>query len=667
MLLRISLLMMSGVMLLASAVPARAADEASVELFRRHFAVLEQDGPLDTLLDRTTWPQNEFLASYLELEILMHPDLPAATGRLRDFLERWPNHPQVDRVVKLLEKRMLESGGEVAENWFMVHPGKSAPARLAQVGGLLRQGKGEDAFVVWRELYREGVDLLSKTPLDHPFWSRPQPADHEARARAQAGKDGAGLAITLSRLPEPRRQFFQALELARKGDGAFVQLLTGLELKPAESRELWRELFESVQKQGGVARMREMLEGREGARLADDDRRKFRYWLGRQLVHAKKEYAAALNVLEENVREKGGTLEDSAWLAGWSALKLGDPVRALGHFERQAAEGVTPEGRSQGGYWAARLTNEAERKSHWLEVAARHLDNIHGLAAKEELTGSLPTLPEAEPACPDQGEKPKVTATELVGLAWLGKVGRDWYAGPEIQRLGDRFGLSAEERLCLALRYGAAELALKLAHELQRKERIFWRGLFPTPRWVPDGGWTVSQALIWGTSRQESRFFPRAESSAKAFGVMQLMPETAKGEARQSQFPEATRMRLQIPAYNLALGQAYMRRMLRQFNGDVVLALSGYNAGPGRARQWQEERARLDPMTFIEGIPITETRTYVKRVLTGMAVYQLLSGGSASIKADMAVGGPGETVLAPAGGEGALLAPRLAPAGGEGR
>ncbi|MBF0212363.1 MAG: lytic transglycosylase domain-containing protein [Magnetococcales bacterium] len=623
-----------------------AVDEERIAGFRNRFAVLDRDGPLDSVLDRSAWPANDFLTAYLELELLLHPDYPATNAQLTAFLERWPHHPQGDRVAKVMEKRMLDAGGESAENWFIKHPAKSQAARLARLGGLLRLNQTQEAFPVWRDLYREGVDLTSRTAPAHPFWSRLVVADHEARARSLAGRDANGFAVTLRALPQPRQGFFQALDLARRGEGS-LSALAGLNLTQPEAREVWRERFDLLQKQGAQSRMQELLAGREGAELAPEDRQRYRYWLGRQLVFSKMEYQAALSLLELNVREKGGALEDSAWLAGWSALNLGDRERAGAFFGRMANEGVTSAGRAQGGYWLARLTEDAQRRTQSLEQAARHLDTLHGLLAREELTGSLPRLMESEPACPDQGPQPKVKPEDLEGLQGLQRVGREWYAGPEIVKLGERAALTSEERLCLALRYGASDLAIKLASELQRKERIFWRGLFPVPRWVPEGGWQLSQALIWGTSRQESQFFPRAESSAKAFGVMQLMPETARMEARLSQFPESTRMRLQSPGYNIALGQAYMRRMLKQFDGDVVLALAGYNAGPGRAKKWREERLRKDSMTFIEGIPIAETRNYVKRVLTGMGIYQLLLTGSASIKADMAVGGPGEAVLAP--------------------
>ncbi|MBF0614144.1 MAG: lytic transglycosylase domain-containing protein [Magnetococcales bacterium] len=644
---RLILTLILGLWWLPALTVGASSEEEVIQEYRRRFAVLEQDSSLESLQDRTAWPRHDLLASYLELELMLHPDQPASIEQLDSFVRQWPNHPQGDRVLKVLEKRLVDIGGERAENWFVQHPPKSQSARQLRLGGLLRAERGDDALALWRELYREGAESHLKIGQEHPFQSRLTQADHEARARSLAGRDVNSLAAVLRQLPEARQGFFRALDAARRGDGQFPAVLTGLTLTQPERREVWRERFDLLQKQGAVSRMQEWLVGSQGAELAVEDRQKWRYWLGRQLIFSKQEYRSALLILEENVREKGGALEDSAWLAGWSAFNLGERGRAGELFRRMAREGVTPAGRAQGGYWAARLTDNPSERSVLLEGASRHLDTLHGQLAHEELRGSLPKLTDPDPVCPDQGTSPKITEADLEVPKLLHAVGREWYAGPEIMRLGERVGLNSEERLCLAIRFGVAELALKLASELHRKERTFWRGLFPMPRWMPDGGWQLSQALIWATSRQESQFFPRAESSAKAFGVMQLMPETARSEARLSRFPEATRMRLQTPGYNMALGQAYMRRMLKQFDGDVVLALVGYNAGPGRARQWREERLHKDPMTFIEGIPIAETRNYVKKVLTGMGVYQLLLTGSASIQADMAVGGPGEAVLAP--------------------
>ncbi|MEO5333391.1 MAG: lytic transglycosylase domain-containing protein [Magnetococcus sp. YQC-5] len=627
---------------------AMAAEEDLIKEFRRRFAVLEQEGSLEGILDRSQWPKQDVLTSHLELELLFHPHYQATPDRLAEFLERWPQHPQADRVWRVLEPHVMAKGGESAEKWYVKHAPKLPLARLQHVGGLLKKNQLDAALVLWRDLYREGLEVSSEwVGTDHPFWSKLVVADHETRARSLLNK-GTSTAFKafLQQMSKPRQDFFLALEMAHAGDLKLSAAIRPLTLTVPETRELWRTWFEALHRQGAKEKMLVFLEGAEGKQLAPEDRQRWRYLFGRNLLYNNRDFKGALRLLQENVREKGGALEDSVWLAGWSALSDGDRKRAETFFLQLAKEGVTPMGRSQGGYWAARLSDSPEQKQLLLKGAAKHLDTIYGLMAAEELGGSLPSLKnETQPVCPEG----KLMPSEEEGLRLLQEVGRSWYNGPFIQKLGEGLGLLPEERLCLAIRYGAADLAIKLGAELQKKDRVFWRGLFPVPNWIPDGGWQLSPNVVWATTRQESQFFPRAESSAKALGVMQLMPETARMEAQMSRFPASTRVRLQIPGYNLALGQAYMHRMLKQFDGDLVLALVAYNAGPSRAKAWQERRRVEDPMTFIENIPFTETRNYVKRVLTGVGIYRLQLDGVASMKADMALGGPGLAALRPAG------------------
>jgi soluble lytic murein transglycosylase len=68
-----------------------------------------------------------------------------------------------------------------------------------------------------------------------------------------------------------------------------------------------------------------------------------------------------------------------------------------------------------------------------------------------------------------------------------------------------------------------------------------------------------------------------------------------------------------------------------EFGGSYVLGLAGYNAGPGRARQWIRENGdprdpKVDPIDWIERIPITETRDYVTKVLANIQVYRARLG-----------------------------------------
>jgi soluble lytic murein transglycosylase len=139
----------------------------------------------------------------------------------------------------------------------------------------------------------------------------------------------------------------------------------------------------------------------------------------------------------------------------------------------------------------------------------------------------------------------------------------------------------------------------------------------------------IDPDLIYGVVRQESLYRPDAFSSAGARGLMQLMPETARRVAREWKLPRPAPGDLFEPKVNIAIGSANLRKLLDQFDGQVPVALAGYNAGPAAAARWLPvERTESD--VWIENIPYDETREYVERVLWhSLLVRWLRSEGKA--------------------------------------
>lgn len=136
----------------------------------------------------------------------------------------------------------------------------------------------------------------------------------------------------------------------------------------------------------------------------------------------------------------------------------------------------------------------------------------------------------------------------------------------------------------------------------------------------------LEEHWVLGLVRQESRFVAKARSSAGAQGLMQVMPATAKWVAKRMGMSGYRPGMVADVDTNIALGTGYLRYVLDQLDGSPVLAAAAYNAGPGRARKWKAD-VPLEGAVYAETIPFSETRDYVKKVMTNSLYYAALNGG----------------------------------------
>lgn len=138
----------------------------------------------------------------------------------------------------------------------------------------------------------------------------------------------------------------------------------------------------------------------------------------------------------------------------------------------------------------------------------------------------------------------------------------------------------------------------------------------------------IDPSWAYGLIRQESRFIQSARSTVGASGLMQLMPATARWVARQLGRQDYGTHQIDDLKTNLEFGTFYLKRVLDNVDGSPLLASAGYNAGPGRARTWRSTLERpLEGAIFAELIPFTETRNYVKHVLSNTVDYAALASG----------------------------------------
>ncbi len=127
----------------------------------------------------------------------------------------------------------------------------------------------------------------------------------------------------------------------------------------------------------------------------------------------------------------------------------------------------------------------------------------------------------------------------------------------------------------------------------------------------------IDPVLVLSLIKQESAFEPTATSGSGASGLMQLMPFTAVETE-----PTVRRADLVDPETSVRIGARYLKKVLDRFNGNIVLALAGYNAGPTAAERWIKASSSKNGISeFIETIPYKETRDYVSSIIRNYFWY----------------------------------------------
>ncbi|MEP7070565.1 MAG: transglycosylase SLT domain-containing protein, partial [Usitatibacter sp.] len=317
-----------------------------------------------------------------------------------------------------------------------------------------------------------------------------------------------------------------------------------------------------------------------------------------------------------------------------AAMRAGDWKQVLASIQSLSAEEARePNWR----YWRARAlrVSGAGEGADALLKGLAGMQSFYGILAAEELGVSI--APEWNGWRPAQADLARVgalggiqRALALYRLGLDNEALREWQWA--IRGLDDRRVLAAAELARIANEPGRAINTAErtvLIHDFAQR--------FPTPHRDALGAaarqWDLDEALVYGIVRQESRFMPEARSRVGATGLMQLMPATARWVARQISLAPFRPEMLVRPEVNLQMGAYYFRRVLNDL-GHPILATAAYNAGPGRARRWRDERA-LEGAIYAETIPFNETRDYVKKVFANAWFYRHRLTGKSGTMRDM--------------------------------
>jgi len=339
------------------------------------------------------------------------------------------------------------------------------------------------------------------------------------------------------------------------------------------------------------------------------------------------------------------------WKCAWLTYRQNRPEQARKDFDQQIEFYPGSNEVSNAMYWRGRMAEDDKNyglaRTYYLKLSDRYRNYYYGVAARKRLA----TLPDGPPVTVASLQRiPGLNKMEPESLQTsppaddlhynrsrlLENAGAIDLAVRELQA-GTTSGPSWEMVQIARMYTDAGEYyralqALKrtingyFAMDVNALPQPYWEGLFPRPYWdalrrySDENG--LDPYLVASLIRQESEFNPGAVSRANAYGLMQLLPKTGKGTAKQVGLHNYKTESLLDPTINIELGTKYFREMVDHFGGQIEYALAAYNAGSSRVEDWRSSGSYRDIEEFVESIPFTETREYVQAIVRNAEVYK---------------------------------------------
>ena len=338
------------------------------------------------------------------------------------------------------------------------------------------------------------------------------------------------------------------------------------------------------------------------------------------------------------------------WAGGLASWRIKD-IKSSKYFFNKLSKIQGPEGIiAGGGYWSSRISyllGNAKEANYYLKKAATKERTFYGSLAMASL--GYKYKPNFDLPSYDHNfikkilkHKGGVRALALIEVNEFHKAAR------EFRKIIPKFDVKDyPQLLSFTSKNNMPGLTFRLAAILRNDhDKILLGGLYPVPSWNIDTSDLKDKALLYAIARQESGFNPRAKSSSKAMGVLQIIPSTAAFimKNREYRLRRSKNHLLYNPPHNISIGSKYIKFLfsLPIVNNDLMWMLASYNAGPGNFEKWTKNRnyKYKDTLLMLESLPARETRNYIKLVLTNLWVYKTRFNQDNTILLSLASGKP---------------------------
>lgn len=365
------------------------------------------------------------------------------------------------------------------------------------------------------------------------------------------------------------------------------------------------------------------------------------YFILARMAEEKQEYEKALSFYDLMDKEPITNLVSRArfdWPKSWLQVKLKMYEEAVASLSDLASKTKEPSEKFKAQFWQAYSLDKLERKDEakalLTSVATEDILGYYGILANYKLGLYLPPLKYQNKKVEIENDAPlALRKAQLLSTAGDDEIAKAYIANfkrsPDFSKYEmQTYLLQAQSQQYLSF------FAALSASSQETKKNILEKHpelIFP----MDYAGFIISQsnknnidpALTFSIIRQESTFNPKAKSAAEAYGLMQLIPATAKKNAKKLKLPWTQVEQLYDPEYNITLGTYELSLLLKKF-GTIIQLASGYNANENALKGWLKTRYNEDSLIFIEDVPYDETRSYIKFIIRNMVFYSRLNASS---------------------------------------
>ena len=580
---------------------------------------------------------NEVLKKIVDWHFLNQNNNSKYFNRTKKFVEEnpdWPQKKQLRRKMELFINKNLNNKEII--KYFETYPPITTKGAVNYVDALKKEKGLENVKNLIRKTWIERKFTRSQSK---DFYKRYKKVlrieDHDARIEklTWTGRSYEARRM-LPLINKNKKKLYNAKIILRRRAGNADQAISSIDTDLLNDQGLVYERLRWRRKSRLYKTAYDLINP-----LPNNLKYERKWWYEISIIVRKlienKEYKKAYYLIKDFSSKSNELLSESEWYAGWIAYEFlnFDSEIHINHF-LNSYENTDHKGeKAKSGYWAGRAyekINNIELSNLWYENSAKYVTEFYGQLSHEKINTNKSLIPNEE-----------LYGKNLFTKDDLDFVNSDIYKASELMlangtRKNAKLFISSliynskspgqlQIIAKLSKDFDRPDLAIKASKYAEKKNIYLYHYAYPSLKNYKIYK-DVEKDLVYAVIKQESAFDSKAISRVGARGMMQIMPATANIVSKKLKLNYSKKRLTSDVQYNVSLGSYYLYSLIEDYDS-YLLALIGYNAGPRRVKRWIKKfgdprKENVDYDSWIEKIPIKETRLYVKIVLSNLQVYR---------------------------------------------